>query len=88
MPAPYPTHYPTFWYLPRLAPLALAGQLAWSTRRTLNRLVPPDVILGYWTDPDGTAAVAWAQRTHRPVRLIVGGSDVLVLARDSARNAG
>src|SRR5690606_29202867 len=47
----------------------------------------PDVILSYWADPDGTAAVRWGARARVPVVQMVGGSDVLLLARDPRRGA-
>jgi teichuronic acid biosynthesis glycosyltransferase TuaC len=81
----YPIVTPTFWYIPRLAPMRLAGQLALSTGATLQRQPRPDLVLAYWADPDGTVAQAWARRLGVPFALIVGGSDVLVLGQTGAR---
>jgi hypothetical protein len=86
--APYPLATPTFWYLPSLAPMALASQLRWSTRRTRQSWGSrSEVILSYWTDPDGTCAVDWASDLGCGVAVMVGGSDLMVLAKDPARRA-
>jgi glycosyltransferase involved in cell wall biosynthesis len=47
----------------------------------------PDVVLGYWTHPDGTVALEVAERLGVPGVLIVGGSDIQILTRDPARRA-
>jgi teichuronic acid biosynthesis glycosyltransferase TuaC len=76
--------HPRYYYLPKL----LRGRAAWfygrSVRRTVNRLCQsftPDLVLGYWADPDGTVATQIAQRTGARSAIIVGGSDVLIDAR-------
>lgn len=83
----YRTATPTFWYLPRAAPLRLAAALNLSLARRLHRMASPlpDVVLSYWTDPDGTAALRWARRIGRPMALIVGGSDIMLLGQDPQR---
>jgi teichuronic acid biosynthesis glycosyltransferase TuaC len=84
----YPVTYPTFAYLPSVAPLWLARQLEWSTRRDRRRasgVTRGGAILAYWTDPDGTVAVDWAEALGCPAVLLVGGSDILMLAREPKR---
>lgn len=81
----YPLDTPTWWYLPRLAPLRLARALERSLGTALTARSVPDIVLSYWADPDGTAALAWARRINRPFALIVGGSDLMVLAASPAR---
>ncbi|HRP06987.1 MAG TPA: glycosyltransferase, partial [Gemmatimonadales bacterium] len=85
----YEVSTPTFWFLPRLAPLTLAPALDFSLGRVLpgEALPSPDVILTYWTDPDGTAALHWARRIDRPMALIVGGSDIMLLSREPRRGS-
>lgn len=59
-----------------------------SSRRELRRLTArfaPDVFLAYWTHPDGAVALRAAREASRPCVVIVGGSDVLVIARDDVR---
>jgi glycosyltransferase involved in cell wall biosynthesis len=85
--APYPLLTPTWWYLPRVAPLALAGALHRSLRATLRDIPPPDVVLSYWADPDGTVAVRWAEALGCPAALMVGGSDAMLLAAQGPRRA-
>ena len=54
-------------------------------RRVLASGFRPDCVLTYWTYPDGDAALRTARRLGVPVALIVGGSDVLLLAGQSPR---
>jgi len=65
------------------------GTFLWlSTRRTLRRLTArfgPDAFLGYWAHPDGEVTLRAAREAHRPGVVIVGGSDVMVLAREHKR---
>lgn len=87
---PYPAAFPTFWFVPRVAPMALARSLLWSTQSTRDRIVHDfggGPVLAYWTDPDGTVAVEWADEIGQPSVVIVGGSDLLLLARSPRRKA-
>lgn len=74
--------YPTFYYLPKLKRRQMADWLDWSMSKSIERLTvnwKPDVVLSYWADPDGTAAVKWAKRLGAKCGIIVGGTDVLML---------
>lgn len=74
--------YPTFLYMPGRSRRKLASWLAWSMGSSIRRLTrdwKPDVVLSYWADPDGTAALEWARRLEAKFGVIVGGSDVLML---------
>ncbi len=82
---PYPVSYPTFWYLPRVAPLLLATALQRSVRQALAQGPAPDIVLSYWTDPDGTVATRWADAAGIPSVVMVGGSDIMQLAADPRR---
>lgn len=81
-------HHPTFYYPPK----ALRSQYGWfywqSIRRTVRSVLEsfrPDAVLGYWAHPDGEAAVRAARLAGVPAVVMVGGSDVLLLTRDSGR---
>jgi glycosyltransferase involved in cell wall biosynthesis len=81
--------YPVWWYPPRLQH---DSRHHWM-RRTVLRAVRhrtthwrPDALIGYWTHPDGTVTVEAARNLGVPAVLIVGGSDVRVLAQEA--NAG
>jgi len=80
--------YPTFYYPPKLARSRYDQFLWWSIRRTLRatlREFQPDIVLSYWAHPDGAVAVRAAHQAGLPAVVIVGGSDVLLLARSGAR---
>jgi glycosyltransferase involved in cell wall biosynthesis len=62
--------------------------MALSSRRTMRRVMAalrPDCILSYWAHPDGAVAARFAREAQIPSAVIVGGSDVLVLARRPGR---
>jgi peptidoglycan/xylan/chitin deacetylase (PgdA/CDA1 family) len=81
-------HYPRFWYPPRMLRTWYGWFLRLSVERTVRRLLraaPPDAVLGYWAHPDGEVAVRTARRAGVPAVVMIGGSDILLLARNSAR---
>ena len=83
-----PAEYPTFYYPPKLFRSQFGRFLWWSVRRQLNRTMRefrPDVVLSYWAHPDGEVAVRMAHRHNIPAVTMVGGSDVLLLARSGSR---
>jgi glycosyltransferase involved in cell wall biosynthesis len=78
--------YPTYVYPPGLH-AQHARCLWWSCRReatALLRAFAPDVVVSYWSYPDGHAAQQIAAAGGTPAVAIVGGSDVL-LARGPQR---
>ena len=80
--------YPTFYYPPKLFRAQYGPCLWWSVRRQLDRAMRefrPDVVLSYWAHPDGEVAVRMARRHNVPAVAMVGGSDVLLLARSGSR---
>ena len=80
--------YPTYYYPPKLGRRYYDQFLWWSIRNTVRtalRTFSPDVILSYWAHPDGAVAVRAAREAGIPAVVIVGGSDVLLLARSGAR---
>lgn len=80
--------FPTYYYTPKLL-RPLYGTFLWlSLRHALFELFAsfrPHAVLGYWAHPDGEAAVRAAQLADAVCGLIVGGSDLLLLARDRRR---
>jgi teichuronic acid biosynthesis glycosyltransferase TuaC len=80
--------HPTFYYPPKIARSQYGRFLEWSAGRELSRAIAdfqPDVILSYWAHPDGDVAVRAAERHDIPCVVMVGGSDVLLLARQGSR---
>ena len=83
--------YPSFCYLPKL----LQNQHDWFMWQSVKSSVlascrdsKPELILSYWTHPDGGAAVRAGRVMGVPVALRVGGSDVLLeLKKPSRRQA-
>lgn len=76
--------YPTYYYPPGVLRNAYASFLWASTRSALRRTMrefKPDFVLSYWAHPDGAVAVRAAHEFGVPGGFIVGGSDVLVLAK-------
>jgi len=81
--------YPVYWYLPGALRTQYHWMLRWSLRKALKRVSAtapaPDAVLSFWTDPDGTVAVRYARQLGVPSGVIVGGSDVMILATNPAR---
>lgn len=80
--------FPTFWYPPKLFRNRFHNWLEWSLGRDLERVrrsLKPQAILSYWAHPDGTVAVRTARKWGIPAVVMVGGSDVLLLANAGAR---
>ena len=80
--------HPLYLYPPKLAPHRLDAFLRMSCRSVLRRLArefAPDVYLAYWAHPDGEVALRAAREAGRPCVVIVGGSDVRLLAGETRR---
>ncbi|HEY4320801.1 MAG TPA: glycosyltransferase [Gemmatimonadales bacterium] len=67
------THH--HWMARTIVPAALRAVRGWS----------PDLVLGYWTHPDGAMAVRVARRLGVPSVVLAGGSDILINTADRAR---
>lgn len=79
--------YPTFYYVPGYRRRELASWLDWSSRSAVRKQTKdwrPDIVLSYWADPDGAAALQWARRFNAKFAVIVGGTDVLMLPQRPA----
>jgi glycosyltransferase involved in cell wall biosynthesis len=80
--------YPRYYYSPKVL-RSLYGWFLWqSVRGAVRRLLDdfvPDAVLGYWAHPDGAVAVRIARSLGVPAVVMVGGSDVLLLARQRGR---
>ncbi len=83
-----PATYPTYFYPPKFGRSQYDKFLWWSIRHTVRACVRdfvPDVVLSYWAHPDGAVAVRAAHEAGIPAVVMVGGSDVLLLARSGSR---
>lgn len=82
--------YPLWFYPPRVAHATHHRWMQLTVMRSVTRATrnwTPDLVLGYWTHPDGTVAMAAAGRLGVPGVQLVGGSDIQLLTTDSARRA-
>jgi teichuronic acid biosynthesis glycosyltransferase TuaC len=80
--------YPLYVYPPRVFQSEHDRFMALSSRRATVRAMGelrPDCILSYWAHPDGAVAARFARTARIPSAVILGGSDVLVLARRAGR---
>jgi teichuronic acid biosynthesis glycosyltransferase TuaC len=80
--------YPTYYYTPKFFRPHYGRFLDWSVGAALRSTIrgfQPDVMLSYWAHPDGEVAVRAAHEQNMPAAVTVGGSDVLLLARDGRR---
>jgi teichuronic acid biosynthesis glycosyltransferase TuaC len=76
--------YPIYVYPPGILQSAHDRFMALFSRRAVLRVMEqlrPDCILSYWAHPDGAVAARFARAAGIVSGVIVGGSDVLVLAR-------
>jgi len=87
-PAGFGIHYVPFLYTPKIL-RSRYGEFYWSsiagTVQSLIRTHRPEVVIGYWAHPDGEAAVRIGRLVGAPSCVIIGGSDVLLLARKPSR---
>jgi teichuronic acid biosynthesis glycosyltransferase TuaC len=80
--------YPLFVYPPGFLRGTHARLMRQCVARALDRSgFTPDAIVSYWTYPDGAAAADLAERWDVPIVMMVGGSDVEVLARRTSHRA-
>ncbi len=80
--------HPLYWFPPKVLREHYGTFLWLSTRRTLRELTErfqPDAFLSYWAHPDGDAALRASREAGRPCAVIVGGSDVMILAGKGRR---
>lgn len=80
--------YPTYWHMPRVALHRAAGSMRRSLRSCFQRVARefrPDAVLSYWAHPEGRVALDVAREWKVPAACIVGGSDVLLLPRESMK---
>jgi glycosyltransferase involved in cell wall biosynthesis len=80
--------YPLWWFPPRIGH---ATHHHWMSRSLVTPLLravrawEPDLVLAYWSHPDGTVALELARRLGVPGIVLAGGSDIQVLTRHAAR---
>ncbi len=82
--------HPVYWFPPKIMRKHY-GTCYWqSIRPTIARIAKafqPDIVLGYWLDPDGYAAVRAAKKLCVPCVVMSGGSDLRLLAKSADRQA-
>jgi|GEM_PF-516738 glycosyltransferase involved in cell wall biosynthesis len=80
--------YCPWYYSPKFCRNQYGRFLQWSVGSALKRTMrefQPDIVVSYWTHPDGEVAVATAHQFGVPAVTIVGGSDILINARSGTR---
>ncbi len=80
--------YPRYFYTPRFWRHAYDTFMWRSLGRKLRGALAesrPDWIVSYWSHPDGAVAVRAAREMGIGCAVVVGGSDVLIVARQDAR---
>lgn len=80
--------YVPFYYPPKILRERFDDFLWWSVRSRLTKVLRefrPDAMLSYWAHPDGAVAVRAGREHGIPAVAMVGGSDVLLLARSGKR---
>lgn len=83
-----PATYFPFYYPPKILRSQYHRCLAWSSQSILPQILreeQPDVVLSYWSHPDGAVATKMAHAAGIPSVVMTGGSDVLLLARSGSR---
>jgi len=83
----FATANPTFYYTPKIFRTMYHRFMEWSFRPLQDRIeqFDPEVVFGYWAHPDGAVAMQIAHRRNAQGWIIIGGSDVLLLARNPRR---
>lgn len=82
--------FPTFYYPPRLFHSASHRFYRWSIASSVQRMIQqerPDAVVGYWAHPDGHTAIDIAEAYQIPGVIVVGGSDVRILAKQEPRRS-
>ena len=80
--------HPTFYYPPSVFRWTYGSWYWHSIRRSLVQLTSdfrPDAILGYWAHPDSDSAVRAARLFKVPAVVMVGGTDIRILAKTGRR---
>ncbi len=80
--------YPHYFVPPRILRPQYHRFMWACIRKTLRRIAAtanPEVILSFWLHPDGAVAQRLGREIGIPVVPMAGGSDVLVITRDSRR---
>jgi glycosyltransferase involved in cell wall biosynthesis len=81
-------YHPTYFYTPRVMQHSYGRFFLASVRRTAQGVIrnfKPNALLSCWAHPDGWATVQLARQAGLPALIKVGGSDVLVIAKNPRR---
>jgi glycosyltransferase involved in cell wall biosynthesis len=88
LPPDMKVEYPLYFYPPGVLQSEYDRFMGLCSLRSVRRVMAehrPDCVLSYWAHPDGAVAARIARRARVRSGVIVGGSDVLVLARGPGR---
>lgn len=80
--------FPTYWFTPRILRSMYGEFMDWSIGERVERGIRElgaEAIVSYWAHPDGAVAVKHARKAGIPAITMVGGSDVLLLAKSGKR---
>jgi peptidoglycan/xylan/chitin deacetylase (PgdA/CDA1 family)/glycosyltransferase involved in cell wall biosynthesis len=81
-------HHPRYLYTPKVL-RSHYGKFYWrSIQQTVKNVLVgfrPDVVMAYWTHPDGEVALRLTRRLEVPSAVIVGGTDVRDIAKGRSR---
>jgi glycosyltransferase involved in cell wall biosynthesis len=81
---------PTYFYLPKLLRSRcdmFYFHSIWPTVQRICNSWTPDIVVGYWVHPDGSAAQQIAEKLRVPCVIVSGGSDLKCLPKDANRRA-
>lgn len=88
VPSDLEVEYPCYYYPPKVLRFAYHWFMWRSMRNRMDSILrefQPECVVSYWAHPDGAVAVTIARRMGIPCAVMIGGSDVLLLVRDSNR---
>jgi glycosyltransferase involved in cell wall biosynthesis len=81
-------YYPPYYYTPKVL-RRYYGSFMWHSIRKfavpVAKEYAPDAVISYWAHPDGYVGLRIAQELGKPCVVVIGGSDVLLLCKESAR---
>lgn len=80
--------FPVWFYPPKVSRSHFDQYMHLSIRGTLREATRdwrPDAVLGYWVHPDAAVGLRFARELGIPTAAFSGGSDLLIITKDPAR---